>query len=87
MSRALRGLNPLTIDTMAAALEVAGVQPADYFAAVAQALVPAEVEDEGPSRAKIEETVLRTLRRLGWSAPLEGEEGESDSPARSGGGG
>jgi hypothetical protein len=71
MSRALRGLNPLTIDTMAAALEMAGVQPADYFAAVARALAPAEVEEDGPSRAKIEETVLRTLRRLGWSAPLE----------------
>src|SRR5215475_8872508 len=71
MSRALRGLNPLTIDTIAAALEVAGIQPADYFAAVARALAPVDVGDGGPSQARIEETVLRTLRRLGWSAPLE----------------
>jgi hypothetical protein len=85
MSRALRGLNPLTIDTMTAALEVAGIQPTEYFAAVARALAPAEVGDGGPSQARIEETVLRTLRRLGWSAPLEDEEGEAGSPARSDG--
>jgi hypothetical protein len=71
MSRALRGLNPLTIDTMAKALEVAGIPSADYCAAVARALAPAEVENSGPSQARIEETVLRTLRRLGWAAPLE----------------
>ena len=66
MSRALRGLNPLTIETMIGALEVAGVQPAEYFSAVAKALAP---EDTGPSQASIDEMVLRTLKRLGWSPP------------------
>jgi hypothetical protein len=66
MSRALRGANALTLDTMIGALEMAGVNPADYFEAVAEALRPPEKEDEGPSQEQIEATVMRTLRRLGW---------------------
>src|SRR6185436_4018456 len=69
MSRALRGANPLTVDTIIGALKVSGLDPADYFDAVAQALTPPERDDEGPSEEQIERTVLRTLRRLGW---LEG---------------
>jgi hypothetical protein len=68
MSRALRGAPPLTLETMIGALEVAGIAPADYFAAVAKALSPPE-GDDGPNQAQIEETVLRTLRRLGWLNP------------------
>jgi hypothetical protein len=79
MSRALRGTNPLTLETIVGALEVAGIQPAEYFTAVARALTPAGAGDGGPSQAKIEETVLRTLRRLGWSAPQENDEKESSS--------
>src|SRR5215211_3291613 len=60
MSRALRGANPLTLETIIGALEAAELPPADYFAAVAKALSPPEGED-GPSQAQIEETVLRTL--------------------------
>lgn len=82
MSRALRGTNPLTLETIVGALEVAGLQPAEYFAAVAKALSPAEFEDGGPSQARIEETVLRTLRRLGWSATPIDDERASESPAR-----
>jgi len=70
MSRALRGMNPLTIETMIGALEVAGLQPAQYFSAVAKALTPTEDDDVGSSEAEIEKMVLRTLRRLGWSPPL-----------------
>jgi transcriptional regulator with XRE-family HTH domain len=84
MSRALRGLNPLTLETIVGALEVAGVQPAEYFAAVARALAPPAAGNGGPSQARIEEIVLRTLRRLGWSAPLEEDERESGSQVRSG---
>src|ERR1700704_6357084 len=40
MSRALRGLNPLTLETIFEALEIAGVEPAEYFAEVAKALAP-----------------------------------------------
>jgi hypothetical protein len=69
MSRALRGANSLTLDTMIDALEVAGMNPADYFEAVAEALRPPESDDDLPSEEQIERTVLRTLRRLGW---LEG---------------
>ena len=69
MSRALRGANSLTLDTIIEALELAGIDPADYFAAVAEALTPPEPDDELPSEEQIEKTVLRTLRRLGW---LEG---------------
>ncbi len=68
MSRALRGANPLTLETIIGSLKVAGIEPADYFAAVAKVLTPPEKEDEGPNEAQIEETVLRTLRRLGWLA-------------------
>lgn len=73
MSRALRGVNPLTIDTITGALEVAGIEPSEYFAAVAKALAPPVADDAGPSQAKIEETVLRTLRRLGWAPPGDDE--------------
>jgi hypothetical protein len=66
MSRALRGANALTLETMIGALQVAGIDPADYFAAVVEALRPPEKEDEGPSQEQIEATVMRTLRRLGW---------------------
>ncbi len=66
MSRALRGANALTLETMLGALDVAGIDPAAYFAAVAKALTPPERDDEGPSQDEIETTVLRTLRRLGW---------------------
>ena len=66
MSRALRGANALTLETMIGALDMAGIDPADYFAAVAEALRPPPREDEGPSQDQIEATVLRTLRRLGW---------------------
>ena len=73
MSRALRGANALTLETMIGALDIAGIDPADYFAAVAEALRPPESADDLPSQEQIEATVLRTLRRLGW---LEGP-GES----------
>ena len=84
MSRALRGANPLTLETIVGALEVAGVAPADYFAAVARALERPEEEDVGPSDARIEETVLRTLRRLGWlNSPSDDKRGSgSGTPAR-----
>jgi transcriptional regulator with XRE-family HTH domain len=81
MSRALRGANPLTIETITGALEVAGIEPAEYFAAVAKELAPPVAEDAGPSQARIEETVLRTLRRLGWVPPGDGER-KSGSKAR-----
>ena len=82
MSRALRGANALTLDSVIEALEVAGLQPADYFSAVARALAPAPAADGGPSQARIEETVLRTLRRLGWLVPPLGDERESGSSTR-----
>ena len=82
MSRALRGANPLTLETAIEALEVAGLQPADYFSAVARALTPAAAGDGGPSQARIEETVLRTLRRLGWLVPPLDDERESGSSTR-----
>jgi len=79
MSRALRGLNPLTLDTIFEALEIADVDPAEYFAEVAKVLAPpVESRNSGPSQAQIEETVLRTLRRLGW-ARVEDEEKKSGS--------
>jgi len=82
MSRALRGLNPLTLETIFEALEIAGVEPAEYFAEVAKALAPpVEAKNSGPSQAEIEETVLRTLRRLGW-ARLDDDEKKSGSPPR-----
>jgi transcriptional regulator with XRE-family HTH domain len=77
MSRALRGLNPLTVETIFEALEIAGVEPAEYFEAVAKALAPpVEAKESGPSQAQIDEMVLRTLRRLGW-APVRDEERRS----------
>jgi len=82
MSRALRGINPLTIDTIVEALELAQLRPADYFAAVAKALAPESATDTGTSQARIEEVVLRTLRRLGWVGQLADEEPASGSPAR-----
>jgi len=84
MSRALRGANPLTIETIIGSLMVAGIDPADYFAAVAKALTSPEKEDEGPSEAQIEATVLRTLRRLGWlDGPGERDRGSgSGTPSR-----
>jgi hypothetical protein len=82
MSRALRGTNPLTLETVVEALEAAGLQPAEYFSAVARALAPPAAEDGGPSQARIEETVLRTLRRLGWSVPSTDDERVSKTPAR-----
>jgi len=82
MSRALRGLNPLTLDTIFEALEIAGVEPAEYFAEVAKALAPPEeAKNSGPTQAQIEETVLRTLRRLGW-ARLDDDEKKSGSLPR-----
>jgi len=79
MSRALRGLNPLTLETIFEALDIAGVEPVEYFEDVAKALAPpVEAKDSGPSQAQIEETVLRTLRRLGW-ARLEDDEKKSGS--------
>ncbi len=81
MSRALRGANPLTIDTIIGSLEVAGINPADYFAAVADALTPAE-DDEALNQARIEETVLRTLRRLGWLEAAEAGKRGSGRPRR-----
>ena len=81
MSRALRGVNPLTIETIIGSLEVAGIKPADYFAAVAEALTPPE-DDEAVSQARIEETVLRTLRRLGWLESPGGNPRGSRKPAR-----
>lgn len=81
MSRALRGANPLTLETIIGALEAAGLPPADYFAAVAKALSPPEGEDE-PSQAQIEETVLRTLRKLGWLNPPGDDKRGSGTPTR-----
>jgi hypothetical protein len=82
MSRALRGTNPLTLETIVGALEAAEIEPADYFAEVAKAIAPQESEDSGSSQAKIEETVLRTLRRLGWLAAPGDDERGSGTPAR-----
>lgn len=82
LSRALRGANPLTLETVVDALEVAGIPPAEYFAAVARTLTPVETTGGGPSQAQIEETVIRTLRKLGWSAPPGDDERESGSSAR-----
>src|SRR5215475_3462685 len=80
MSRALRGLNPLTLDTIFESLEIAGVEPAEYFAEVAKALAPpVEAKKSGPTQAQIEETVLRTLRRLGW-ARLDDEKKSGSQP-------
>lgn len=81
MSRALRGANALTLETMIGALEVAGIDPADYFAAVAKALTPPERDDEGPSQDQIEATVLRTLRRLGW-LDVPGDSGRGSGTPR-----
>jgi transcriptional regulator with XRE-family HTH domain len=82
MSRALRGLNPLTLDTIFEALEIAGIDPAEYFAEVAKALAPPmEARNSGPTQAQIEETVLRTLRRLGW-ARLDDDEKKSGTQQR-----
>jgi transcriptional regulator with XRE-family HTH domain len=82
MSRALRGLNPLTLETIFESLEIAGVEPVEYFTEVAKALAPpVEAKDSGPTQAQIEETVLRTLRRLGW-ARLEDDEKKPGSPTR-----
>ena len=86
MSRALRGANPLTLETIVGALEVAGVNPAEYFAAVARELTPPESEADDLSQARIEETVLRTLRRLGWLTPPGAGERGSGTPPRKGGG-
>ena len=81
MSRALRGLNPLTLDTIFEALEIAGVEPAEYFAEVAKALAPpVEAKNSGPTQAQIEETVLRTLRRLGWARLDDGEKKSGSQP-------
>lgn len=77
MSRALRGANPLTLETIVGALVAAGLKPADYFAAVADALTPDD--DEMPSQERIEATVLRTLRRLGW-LDTPGEKGSRTPP-------
>lgn len=82
LSRALRGANPLTLDTVIQTLEVSGIPPAEYFAAVARELSPLPAVDGGPSQARIEETVIRTLRKLGWSAPPGDEEKKSGSSAR-----
>jgi hypothetical protein len=82
VSRALKGINPLTIDTIIEALEAAELRPADYFTALAKALGPTEAEDGGPTQAKIEETVLRTLRRLGWLGLPFDDERDSRSPRR-----
>lgn len=79
LSRALRGANPLTLETIIEALEVARIPPAEYFAAVARTLTPAEIESGGPSQAQIEETVMRTLRKLGWTAPPGDDEKKSGS--------
>ena len=81
ISRALGGAHPLTMETIVEALEAAGIEPVDYFAAVTKALTPAEGRDSGPSQAQIEETVLRTLRRLGW-APVDDDERGSGSSKR-----
>jgi hypothetical protein len=78
MSRALRGANPLTLETIVGALVAAGIKPADYFAAVDSALTPPD-DDEMPSQERIEATVLRTLKRLGWlDGP--GEKGSRTPP-------
>lgn len=82
MSRALRGANPLTIETIIGSLEAAGIDPAEYFAAVARALTSPEKEDEGPNEAQIEATVLRTLRRLGWLTDPGDRERGSGTPSR-----
>lgn len=81
LSRALRGANPLTLETIVGALEVAGIPPGEYFAAVARALTPVTT-GSGPSQSEIEETVLRTLLKLGWSAPPGEDERESGSSTR-----
>ncbi len=81
MSRALRGTNPLTIETIVGSLEVSGLNPADYFAAVAKALTPPEDED-AINEARVEETVLRTLRRLGWLESPGGAKRGSGRPER-----
>src|SRR6185436_1123341 len=81
MSRALRGTNPLTIETIVGSLEVAGINPADYFAAVAKALTPPE-DDDALDEARVEATVLRTLRRLGWLESPEGDKKGSGRPGR-----
>jgi len=82
MSRALRGLNPLTLEMIFEALEIAGVEPTEYFAEAAKALAsPIEARNSGPTQAQIEETVLRTLRRLGW-ARLDDDEKKSGTLQR-----
>ena len=62
MSRVLRGATPLRFETIVRALKVAGISPAEYFAALATALTPPEPDDDAVSQARVEETVLRTLR-------------------------
>ena len=52
MSRALRGLNPLTLETIFESLEIAGVEPVEYFTEVAKALTLPEREDEGSARIR-----------------------------------
>ena len=82
LSRALGGNHPLTIETIVKALEVAGIEPVDYFAALVKALTPAEARDRGPTQAQIEETVLRTLRRLGWATDDDDERGSGSAKRR-----
>jgi hypothetical protein len=49
---------------------------------VAKALAPSvEAQNSGPTQAQIKETVLRTLRRLGWSR-LDDDEKKSGSRRR-----
>ncbi len=63
-------------------MEIAGVEPAECFAEMAKALAaPVEARNTGPTQAQIEETVLRTLRRLGW-ARLDDDEKKSGTQSR-----
>jgi hypothetical protein len=81
MSRALGGKQALTLDMMFEALEIAGVEPSEYFAALAKALAPpVGAKESGPSQAQIDEMVVRTLRRLGW-APVSDDERRSGAAA------
>jgi hypothetical protein len=82
MSRAFRGINPLTIETIIEALVAAGLRPADYFAALAKALAPAEADEDRLTQAKVEEIVLRTLRRFGWLGLPFDDERDSRPPRR-----
>ena len=83
ISRALRGANPLTLETIIEALKMAGIEPAEYFATVAKELAPGKAGEDETSQARIEEVVLRTLRRLGWNMPpRDDDEMKSGSPVR-----